>query len=208
MLELVYKFDINQIQNKRCFRLLPNGDVIFFGKGLYDDFCTYIGHPVWSDTDKTFVTMCGTVTDAVYFDMCKTLCDRYGTDLIYRRHLTGLYNRVGNFVDKTVIEAISNAVSVFHNEDDRNMAVIAYTLIYYGMVAEENHRSGSNPNSRPICGKVIKMAGLYKHLIENVPLGTQSNPGACHCYVGMNPNDILKDAAAYGIFRDVAVYFL
>lgn len=209
MYNINFNIPIDQIQNRRCFTQVEDM-VVFFGRGKVDDWCTYIGHPEWDKQKGAYVTMCGIVTDAFYFSICKQLYDRYG-DVVWYDHLSGLYNMVQDHIDSNLVALLQSVTHrAFHQSfpQDAMDAYFAYVLIYYGMVAEENYNKNQNPNTCPVCGKLIKMAGLYKHLVLNVPLGTQSNPGACHCYVGMNPNDILQDAAQYGIFRNAVVHYL
>lgn len=207
MTEIQYKMNVAAVQNKSNVSLLPDGRIIFFGKGKRDNFCTYIGKPVWNPATFRYETMCGVVTDDYYFTICKAMADRYGVDAVYFKHLVGIYNAVLNVVDANVVAKIFELVKSFA-VIDRDDAILAYMLIYYGMVSEENYgvTAGQVGAQRPICGKVIKMAGLYKHLVEDVPIGNPANPGACHCYVGMSPQLILQDAAKYGIHRDYVVY--
>lgn len=208
MSEIQYRLNIAAIQNKHSVSMLPDGRVIFFGKGKQDDFCTYVGKPVWNPLTFQFETMCGTVTDAYYFEICKKLCVAYGEQLIYHKHLSGIYNAVRNSIEVSVVEKICNLakdVAFALNDVSLNDVILAYLLIYYGMVAEENYGVAVT-HQRPVCGKVMKMAGLYKHLIQNVPIGTPQNPGACHCYVGVQPQVVLREAANCGILREVCVY--
>lgn len=204
MTEIQYKINIAAIQNKSSVSMLPDGRVIFFGRGKRDDFCTYIGKPVWNPATFQYETMCGVVTDDYYFSICKVLADRYSNQLIYHKHLTGIYNAVSNTIDCETVQRICDLADDVADIDKMD-AIVAYMLIYYGMVSEENHGVAVT-GQRPMCGKVIKMAGLYKHLLQNVPIGTPANPGACHCYVGMNPQAILQDAAKCGIYREFVIY--
>lgn len=205
MFGLDYRFPIENIQNKSQFLNLPNNRVLFFGKGRFDDYCLYIASSVWNDQLQRFQTLCSVVKDEYYYTLVKRLFDRYGRQMVYEDILIGLYNRTSQIVDKSVIEALQRRADVICDEEDRVIFLESMYLIYYGMVAEENHLQNGQA---PVCGKVLKLFALYQFLIQQMPLGTSQNPGACQCFIGKNPNQILQEAARVGIFRQVAVHYL
>lgn len=206
MFALSYQFPIENIQNKSQFVTLPENRVLFFGKGRFDDFCLYIAKSVWNEQTQRFQTLCSVVKDEYYYTLVKRLFDRYGRQRIYDDILIGLYNRTAQTVDKSVLEVLQRRASEIQDVQDRQDFLESMYLIYYGMIAEENHRTAQG--QAPVCGKVLKLFALYQYLILGMPLGTQQNPGACQCFVGKNPNQILQEASQVGIFRQVAVHYL
>ena len=195
-----FRFDMTQMQNKSMFEKLPDDMVIFYGKGRKDNFCVYIGKSVWDEAAHTYKAVCSTVSDTYYFAMVKYLADTYGFDMIYRHHLSAIYNYTTRAWSKDIVNKIREMVKKNMQPEDVDTAVMAYLLVYYGMVAEENDMSYGN--NMPPCGKLIKMYGLYCYLQYDIPLlAKNGQPGACNCLQGKSPQTILQNAQAVGIFR-------
>lgn len=200
----VYKFDMLSVSNRSVFNNLPDNMVIFYGRGRKNNFCVYLGKSIWNPSTMNFQSVASTVSDTYYFAMIKYLVDKYGFDMIFRHHLAAIYNYTGQRFMQFVVEQIHEIVEQDIDEDDRDTAIIAYTLVYYGMVSEENDFSYGS--QAPVCGKVIKMYGLYNYLKIGLPLvGKNGLSGACSCLQGKNPQTILQNAAQVGIQRNAYI---
>lgn len=199
-------YAMNTVQNRRVFTTLDENQVLFYGDGKRDSFCTYLGQGTLNEQTGLYESVCVPVKDELYFPILRELYDRYGED-VWVKHIIGIYNQVKPYVRKDLVSVIRETCEkTFSYEEDRKKAFRAYLMMYYGMVAEENVPTMGN--QRPVCGKAMKLMGLYKYLIQRMPLGTPSNPGACQCFIGKRPQDVLTEAAEYGIYRDFAVYRL
>lgn len=193
--ELKYTMLAQDIDNKRCFQTMPDNQVLFFGKGRIDDWCTWLGKPVWNGNTMTYDTVCAAVTDVYYYGMCKYLANQYGRDRIYSV-IYYLGGQTEKSLNQQVLNYIQNiALSYGPETDDIETAYAALMMIYYGMVGEENFVSKSGKPT--VAGKVIKLLGLYDYLI-----GNQSIDSACHCNDGVPAQDILQRAASVHIYRN------
>lgn len=202
-----YRFDINQIQNRSAGRAMPNGDVLFFGAGKYDNYCMYLGKPAWNPAKQQYDVQCGVVTDVFYYEILGRLADRYGASLIYDDILVRLYNVTTSVVRDSVLTRLEDLIRrVITCAEDRNDCILACSMVYYGMVAEENHQT--TIGQAPVCGKALKLYALHLYLKQGQPLTGGVSGGVCRMLQGQNPLDILRRAAAVGIFRQVAVLYL
>ena len=193
--ELKYNLSAENIDNKRAFQVMPDNQVMFYGKGRQDDWCTYVGKPVWNSNIMGYETMCAAVNDAYYYGMCKYLAQKYGFDRLYAA-IYYLGGQTTKTIDQKVLNYIQNIVlSYGPDKDDMDTAYAAFMLIYYGMIGEENFVSKSGKPT--VAGKVIKLLGLYDYLI-----GKQSLDTACHCSQGVPAQDILQRAASVPIYRN------
>lgn len=204
---LKYRFTIDDIQNRTYGYQLPDMSVLFYGKGRYDNYCLYKGRLLWDGNSQSFTTLCTAITDDYYYDILKTMNDRYGSELVYERILCRLYNVVTPYFQMDVLERLRAWIdkSGIHQIEDRDLLFEACCMVYYGMVAEENH---GLPNQPPVCGKVLKMYALHLLLIQGVPIGTTGNPGVCQMLQGQSPQVINQKAAELGIFRQAVVLYL
>lgn len=206
-MSMEYRFDMNQIQNRSAGRAMPNGTVLFFGAGKYDNYCMYLGKPVWNPTSQSYDVRCGVVTDAFYYEILGRLAERYGASLIYDDILVRLYNMTMSVAYDAVLTKLEGFIRrVIPCEDDQNDCILACSMVYYGMVAEENHQTVTG--QAPVCGKVLKLYALHLYLKQGQPLIEGVSGGVCRMLQGQNPLDVLKRAAGVGIFRQVAVLYL
>lgn len=202
-----YRFDMNQIQNRSAGRAMPNGHVLFFGAGKYDNYCLYLGKPMWNPASQQYDVRCGAVTDVFYYEILGRLADRYGASLIYDDILVRLYNMTTSIMRDSVLSCLEDRIrELIPCAEDRDDCILACSMVYYGMVAEENHQTTTG--QAPVCGKVLKLYALHLYLKQGHPLTGGVSGGVCRMLQGQNPSDILQRAAGVGIFRQVAVLYL
>lgn len=171
MINMRYDTPLYQINNLRDFRPLMDKRFIMFGTGKFDDFCAWFGRFDASLGDQTI--MCGKPLDVHYFDVVRFLGEQYGIWKVYQ-DILHFYEHTGKIVDDRVINEILNISLSYGNNVD--FAYNAFMQIYYGMIAEENKE-----NTR--LGKLIKMNGLYRVLMERVPVDIAATECCGQSYV-------------------------
>jgi hypothetical protein len=124
--------------------------VLEFGQGRFDDWCVYLTRPnVARYAPK----------DVQYFARLQQLGENYTNQRIYNDYIE-VYNRTNAQLNPAVMNFITEVTSDYGN-DSLEMDIL-FTIIYAGMVAEEN-------KARAILKKRIKRLGMYQSLIENTP---------------------------------------
>jgi hypothetical protein len=129
--------------------ILPDGSIIEFGKGKFDDWCVYFKRP----NQQRYAPK-----DIEYFTILKNLGSIYGNDKIYNDFVK-FYNLTSSKIDNSIIDLIIE-ISEYYNKDINDVC-IWFTFIYAGMVAEEN-------KAQAILKKRIKRLGIYQLLIDNL----------------------------------------
>ena len=122
---------------------------LFFDKGSFDDWCVY-----FKNTDKTVYAP----TDIEYFTRLVELAEKYGPKKLYS-HFLQFYRITTNQIDSRILHLINELARLY--SEDRLEIEILFTILYAGMVAEEN-----KANAR--LKKRIKRLGLHQVLIENM----------------------------------------
>ena len=121
-----------------------------FGKGKFDNWCVYVcekgkrRHPP---------------KDTEYFGRLHQLAKVHGVKQIYSDFLK-IYTNTTKEIDSNIVELIS-LLSNAYGSDSFEMKKW-FTVIYAGMIAEEN-------KSKAILKKRIKRLGMYQTLIERMP---------------------------------------
>lgn len=121
-----------------------------FDKGLFDDWCVYL-------------TRAGKrrypPKDTEYFTQLQTLGQKHGCGKIYNDFLR-FYACTDKVIDPAVLELITAISDTY--EADADELDVWFTVIYAGMVAEEN-------KAFTRLGKRIKRLGLHQVLLEGMP---------------------------------------
>ncbi|MBF0378072.1 MAG: hypothetical protein HQK72_11390 [Desulfamplus sp.] len=126
---------------------LPDNSIIEFDRGAFDDWCVYLKrHNQTRYAPK----------DIQYFGILKNLGTIYGNRQIYDDFVK-IYNNTNWQIDSKVINNIIE-ISSYYREHS-NEICIWLTVIYAGMIAEENKENA-------ILKKRIKRLGLHQVLIE------------------------------------------
>lgn len=140
---------------------------IGFGKGSFDEFAVIAimidaNGNIW----KTYSR------DVFYFELTQrlnTAARLQGRPNMVYQHIWRIFEKTGTEIDPTVMDMINKMAAEYGI--DYNVALTAFTHIYYGMVAEENHNQTK-------VGKLIKMVGLYQMLYSGQSI-VQATDGLC-----------------------------
>lgn len=116
-----------------------------FAPGNFDDWCIYL-----TINGKSVAP-----TDEWYFGILEAWARYLVPDYIYYDFIQ-IYDRVTTQVDPSVLELIERISFAY---PDYTQACIIWTILYMGMLAEEN-KGGK------VLGKRIKRLGVYQVLIE------------------------------------------
>jgi len=132
----------------RLIANLPDNSIIEFDSGNFDNWCVYLCRP----TQKRYAPK-----DSEYFDILQNLGLIYGNQRIYDDFVK-FYNLTTSSIDKSVVNQIIQ-ISTSYTEN-KNEICVWFTVIYAGMIAEENKQ-------KAILKKRIKRLGLHQVLIDN-----------------------------------------
>ncbi len=130
----------------RSFR---DGSVLEFGAGRFDAWCVYLtrpGRPRYPPRDVD------------YFAQLRSLALRHGAQLLYADFLA-IYHRTTRQASPHVLEMIYHMANAY--DDDALEADILLSILYAGMIAEENKR-------RSRLRKRVKRLGVHQVLFEGL----------------------------------------
>lgn len=145
----------------RLIKRFTDGSILEFDRGNFDDWCIFLTRP----THPRFAPR-----DWQYFTRLQQLAARYGAEKVYA-DFTVIFEATGQQMNDELLTQIS-AISNDYTQDALR-ADIVFTLLYTGMLAEEN-------KAHAPLGKRIKRLGVYQVVNE-----------------GMAP----KEAAVYSVGR-------
>ncbi|MGE0021577.1 MAG: hypothetical protein AB7S72_18035 [Draconibacterium sp.] len=128
-------------------KIIPDGNLIEFDKGKIDDWCVY----VTKNRESRFAP-----TDILYFSELKQLGEKHGHRKIYDDFVK-IYNNTNSKIDEKTLSQITDIASGYG--DNKTPIDIWFTVIYAGMIAEENKKFA-------ILKKRVKRLGMYQLLIE------------------------------------------
>ena len=129
---------------------LTNGAVVFFGRGKFDDWCVFLRSP----DGKTVAPR-----DVEYFARLKIIGNRFGKQRLYDDFVS-VFAPTGKIIDPMILWRIKRLSLQYGEMTDEIEQWL--TVIYYGMVAEEN-------KERAILKKRVKRLGIHQILIEGKP---------------------------------------
>lgn len=128
-------------------KTLKNGITVEFDNGSFDDWCVYVaGENIPRHAP----------TDVHYFNELSKLGHIYGHKKIYNDFLQ-FYEQTTADLNQKIIDGISGIASSY-SENSLEIE-LWFTVIYAGMVAEENKKNA-------ILKKRVKRLGMYQLLIE------------------------------------------
>ncbi|MDX1903491.1 MAG: hypothetical protein SFU27_04975 [Thermonemataceae bacterium] len=130
----------------RLIKNLANNRKVVFDTGKFDDWCVYV---VESNNTKK------APFDTEYFSDLKQLSSKYPKDKIYDDFVL-IYDKTNTVIDNTVLALIDKIVATY-NEDDQTIIEQWFSVIYAGMIAEENKQNA-------ILKKRIKRLGMHQTL--------------------------------------------
>jgi len=135
----------------KLIKELQNNRSVIFDTGSFDNFCVYV---VESDGTKK------APYDKTYFSELFIISNKYNKDKVYY-DFVDIYEKTTGSIDSSVLNQIDKIVGTY-NKDDKIIIEQWFTVIYGGMIAEENKK-------RAILKKRIKRLGIHQVLILNMP---------------------------------------
>ena len=130
-------------------KVLSNGILLAFGRGRFDHWCVYMLKP----GKKWYAPR-----DRQYFKALKVLGDKVGAEKVYH-DFVAVYERTTGKLEPSVIGLIDRLAADYG--EDAEVVELWFTVIYAGMVAEENKKHA-------ILKKRIKRLGIHQLLAENM----------------------------------------
>ena len=135
----------------RLIKNLMNGRKVVFDAGNFDDWCVYVVEA--NGRRKAHL-------DSQYFTYFKTISEKYPEDKVYNDFVT-IYEATGKFIDEPTILLIDSIVETY-DDSDKVLVEQWFSVIYGGMVAEENKMYAK-------LKKRIKRLGMHQTLKQNFP---------------------------------------
>lgn len=131
----------------RLVKKLINDRSVIFDKGKFDEWCVYV---VETNGFRK------APFDETYFSDLYDISQKYETNKVHNDFVR-IYNLTTRHIDESVLSLIDLIVKTY-NEDDQILVEQWMTVLYAGMIAEEN-------KDRAILKKRIKHLGMYQVLI-------------------------------------------
>lgn len=129
-------------------KTISDGSIIEFDIGSFDEWCVYL----IPNGEIKFAPK-----DVQYFTALRDFGKKYSRKKIYDDFVK-IYDATSYAINKEVLDKITEIASSYG--DDKIIMDIWFTVIYAGMVAEENKKNA-------ILKKRVKRLGMYQVLIEN-----------------------------------------
>lgn len=155
-------------------KTFDDGSFVKYTRGNFDDWCVML-------RNSNYERICP--KDIDYFSFLKKWAKHFGEEQIYNDFVT-IYNHTNNTIDERVLSLITSLSKFYGNQATKFDKV--FTIIYMGMVAEEN-------KDNTHLGKRVKRLGMYKLLMQN----KNAKVSSC-CMCGKNWKEIDKMCCAYG----------
>ena len=131
-------------------KLINNSTRIEFDKGTFDDWCVYLSKP----NERRYAPL-----DTEYFGRLQELSKKYTSQKIYNDFIK-FYTLTDKNLSQVILRLI-DAIAKDYLEDEEEIN-IWFTIIYAGMIAEEN-------KANAILKKRVKRLGMHQVLILNLP---------------------------------------
>ncbi len=131
-------------------KILSNQSRVIFDNGKFDKWCVYI-------VEKNAYRFAP--KDVLYFGELQYLATYYEEGKIYTDFLK-FYHPTSHVIDPQILALIS-AISLSYLPEHQSIIEKWFTVIYAGMIAEENKENA-------ILKKRVKHLGMYQVLIEQI----------------------------------------
>jgi len=125
-----------------------DGSILEYNEGKFDKWCVYL---ITSDNNKT------APRDDEYFIDFYNLSLKYGNQKIYNDFIN-IYDKTTSSIDGEVLSLITKISSKY---PDNLFIERLFTIVYAGMVAEENKQNA-------ILKKRIKRLGMHQVIMEQI----------------------------------------
>ena len=133
----------------KVIKSFKNGKTLEYGKGSFDNWCVY----VCNQNGKKVAPK-----DTDYFKVLKEFSFKYGVDKVYNDFIE-IFNITGKSVEREVLERITNIANTYEEKDSIKIDLV-FSVIYLGMIAEENKEN-------TVLGKRIKRLGIHTLLKDD-----------------------------------------
>ncbi|MGI6048797.1 MAG: DUF7004 family protein [Petrimonas sp.] len=136
----------------RLIKKLRNNRCVVFDTGRFDDWCVYV---VESDGTRN------APHDETYFSDLFEISKKYSTDKVYNDFVL-IYNiTIKEIIDEALL--LIDNITATYNREDQTIVEQWFTVIYAGMIAEENKENA-------ILKKRIKRLGMHQVLKLGMPV--------------------------------------
>ena len=132
----------------RLIKQFTDGSYLKYDSGKFDDWCIYLVQSNGSSTAPR---------DVDYFSQFQNFAKKYGAQKIYDDFVT-IYDQTDKQLNPKLLSQITTLAENYGT--DALQLDQLFTIIYAGMVAEENKKNA-------ILKKRIKRLGMHQLLIEN-----------------------------------------
>ena len=133
----------------QIIKKFKDGSYLEYDDGAFDQWCVYLKRP---DMDRY------PPKDIQYFQQLVDLAAKYSPEKLYADFVS-IYTKTGGNIDNQTLVEISNISAVY--KDNCVEVDILLTILYMGMVAEENKAFTK-------LGKKIKRLGVHQILIDKM----------------------------------------
>jgi len=141
----------------RLIKNLSNNRKVIFDAGKFDEWCVYVVE-VNGNRKAPF--------DVDYFTDLKNIATHYAGNKVYNDFVS-VYNMTTMSIDTKVTTLIDSIVTTYQ-EEHRVIVEQWLTVLYAGMIAEENKKFA-------ILKKRVKRLGMHQVLIDNVSPSISAN---------------------------------
>lgn len=141
----------------RLIKQLQNNRSVIFDSGKFDDWCVYV---VESNGSKK------APFDETYFSDLYQISQNYPNNKVYNDFVM-IYERTTRTIDNDVLKLIDEIVATY-NQEHKIIVEQWLTVIYAGMIAEENKENA-------ILKKRVKRLGMHQVLMLNMPPRESAN---------------------------------
>lgn len=133
----------------QLIKTFSDGSFLEYDRGSFDAWCVYLTRP---DVERY------APRDFQYFQRLIQYGEKYGAQKVYDDFVS-IYELTTKQMEASVLDKIE-VIAKDYNEDSLSVA-IDFTIIYLGMIAEENKRFTK-------LGKRVKRLGIHQVLMEGM----------------------------------------
>ncbi len=138
-----------QITMPQLIKQFPDGSTLEYDRGNFDQWCVYLTRP---GVDRY------APKDFQYFERLIRYSQKYSTDTIYDDFVK-LFNLTSRTLEQSTLDEIDK-ITAHYGKDSLEIS-IDFTIMYMGMIAEENKAFSR-------LGKRVKRLGVYQVLKEGM----------------------------------------
>lgn len=140
----------------QLIKQFSDGSTLEYDKGNFDDWCVFLTRPGVARYAPR---------DYQYFERLSSYAANFGSDKVYSDFVS-IYQITTKQLQQSVLDRIEQIASTYGNS--RIDVAIDFTIIYMGMIAEENKRFSK-------LGKRVKRLGVYQVLQEGMSSDDAAN---------------------------------